>query len=215
MLRHSSLTTLASLSLGSLALLACGSPNGTADDPERLGAVGEALAQGPVTLVAKHSGKCFENVGGLGVQNTCTGSSAQLWSFTSVTGGFKIVSVSDPTVCLNIPNGSTTRGTQVAISACSSAGATGQVWNPQAAGSDVHLVNVAKPALRGRHRRLHGRQHQDRRVDLLGRPQPDLDAHPRFVVRRRIAAGQRLGLAARPVELPSSASRPSPSPPPR
>ncbi|MDP9150033.1 MAG: DUF1929 domain-containing protein [Myxococcota bacterium] len=102
----------------------------------------EALTQGPVALVAKHSGKCFENVAGLGVQNTCTGSASQLWQFNSVTGGFEIVSVSNPTECLNLPGGSITRGTQIAISPCTSAGAAGQIWNAQAAGTDFHLVNV-------------------------------------------------------------------------
>ena len=123
-------------------MVACGSETGGWDQPERLGAVAEALQQGPVTLVAKHSGKCFEAASGLGIQSACTGASAQLWTFTSVTGGFKIVSVSDPTLCLNIPSGSTTRGAQVAVSTCASGGAAGQVWNPQSTGSDVHLVNT-------------------------------------------------------------------------
>jgi galactose oxidase len=116
-----------------------GQPDASAPPPADAGA-----ASAPVQLVAQHSGKCVSAAGTSGqvtaTQQTCDGSAGQQWSVKPVVGGVQIVSVGDPTRCLNLPGATSNGGTSVVVSSCSAAGVPGEIWNPSAVGTSFNLI---------------------------------------------------------------------------
>jgi galactose oxidase len=120
--------------------LFCACGTGDRSPLERVELVAEALQQGPMKIVAQHSGKCVDIVSGHAVQETCSSSATQQWSFHAVTGGQQIVSVTNAALCLNLAGASTTRGATVSVSNCSAGGVPGEIWNPQAVGSNFNIV---------------------------------------------------------------------------
>jgi hypothetical protein len=111
-----------------------------ADRPgEQAGATGAGV-NAAVTLIAQQSGKCLDISGTSAIQSTCSGATSQQWTFNAVSGGSQIVSVFDPTRCVNVPNGSTTAGTLLAVTACSTGGVPGEVWTTAATGNDFTIV---------------------------------------------------------------------------
>src|SRR5438045_4806260 len=96
-----------------LLLTACTS------EQHQLGASGAPLlVNGPFQMIAQHSGKCLEVSGGSGgaLQKTCSAQAAgQQWQLRAAGSSNQIVSVADPTKCLNIASASTTPGGPVVL----------------------------------------------------------------------------------------------------
>src|ERR1700722_7792015 len=118
------------------SLLGCASGD---PDAEGLGTASATL-NGPVALAAQSSGMCLDISGTSAIQATCSGSTSQQWTFNPVSGGSQIVSVFDSTRCLNVPGGSTTKGTLLAVTACSTGGVAGEIWTTVTVGADFNVV---------------------------------------------------------------------------
>ena len=95
--------------------------------------------------MGQFGGQCLDVTGGVGTgatQQPCTTSASQSWVLKSVTGGYQITSATDATKCLNIANASTSPGSQVMLTSCSSAGVPGEIWSAQAVGANYTLIAV-------------------------------------------------------------------------
>ncbi len=98
------------------------------------------IAPSVVTLVAQNSSLCLGIDGTAAVQQTCAGNTSQKWQFKSVSGGFQIVSLLQPTMCLNTASAPTTAGQPVSVTTCSSGGVPGEIWSASSTSSTTPLV---------------------------------------------------------------------------
>lgn len=93
------------------------------------------MGGGQIELIAQHSGKCIEAVGGGTVRGTqiqqtaCTGAPAQLWTQQSAgaTGEFKFVHVPSD-LCLDVTGGPQATGNGPPMELWDCTGANNQTW---------------------------------------------------------------------------------------
>ncbi|WP_271215365.1 RICIN domain-containing protein [Streptosporangium carneum] len=100
----------------------------------------DAVGGGAYTIASAHSGKCLTPLGGSGtagtavVQVTCTGATAQQWTFPSISGvTYQIKASVGTNQCVQASGGGTSGGTGLVLATCNSSAPT-QRWTSNQVG---------------------------------------------------------------------------------
>lgn len=107
-------------------------------------ASGAAAGAGTYTLVNAGSQLCLDlpaagaAAGGQLRQNTCSGGSGQQWTFTAVSGGYRVTASGG--LCVGVAGGSSSAGKAIDLESCT--GASSQTWTETASGTNYRVANA-------------------------------------------------------------------------